>query len=76
MNLRIYYWFDSATYSPYKINSALLRQTKNALLKGGIELPDSAREIIFPKGVPVIQVTSSADASGQIEGGAGATPCH
>lgn len=73
VNLRIYYWFDSATYSPYKINSALLRQTKNALLKGGIELPDSAREIIFPKGVPVIQVTSSADASGQIEGGAGAT---
>ena len=22
VNLRIYYWFDSATYSPYKINSA------------------------------------------------------
>ena len=59
VNLRIYYWFDSATYSPYKINSALLRQTKNALLKGGIELPDSAREVIFPKGVPVIQTTSS-----------------
>lgn len=71
--LRIYYWFDSTAYSPNKINSALLRQTKSALLKGGIELPNSAREIIFPKGVPVIQVTSSADASGQIETGAAAT---
>lgn len=61
VNLRVYYWFDSATYSPYKINSALLRQTKMALIEGGIELPDSAREVIFPKGVPVIQATDSAE---------------
>ncbi len=72
VNLRIYYWFDSATYSPYKINSALLRQTKNTLLKGGIELPDSAREVIFPKGVPVIQMTSTAEASRETESGVGA----
>jgi len=72
VNLRIYYWFDSATYSPYKINSALLRQTKNALLKGGIELPDSAREVIFPKGVPVIQTTSTAEARREAESEAGA----
>ncbi len=71
VNLRVYYWFDSGTYSPYKINSALLRQTKNALLKGGIELPDSAREVIFPKGVPVIQTTGTAEASREAESGAG-----
>lgn len=57
VNLRIFYWFDSAIYSPAKINSALLRQTKNALVAGGIELPDSAREVIFPKGVPIIQMS-------------------
>lgn len=56
VNLRIYYWYDSATYSPIKINSALLRLSKNALLKGGIELPDPAREVVFPKGVPVVQM--------------------
>lgn len=72
VNLRIYYWFDSATYSPNKINSALLRQTKNALLKGGIELPDSAREVIFPKGIPVIQMTSTTEAWREAESGAGA----
>lgn len=57
VNLRVFYWFDSAIYSPNKINSALLRQTKNALVAGRIELPDSAREVIFPKGVPVMQMT-------------------
>lgn len=69
VNLRIYYWFDSATYSPYKINSALLRQTKNALLKGGIELPDTAREVIFPKGVPITQIASTAEAPSRSESG-------
>ena len=56
VNLRIYYWFDSATFAPNKINSALLRLSKNALLEGGIELPDPAREVVFPKGVPVTQL--------------------
>ncbi len=55
VNLRVFYWFDTATYSPAKINSAVLRLSKNALLRAGIELPDPAREIIFPRGVPVIQ---------------------
>jgi len=41
VNLRVFYWFASAVYSPAKINSALLRLSKDALLKGGIELPDS-----------------------------------
>tara|TARA_R110001592_G_scaffold15442_4_gene67299 strand:- start:2546 stop:3949 length:1404 start_codon:yes stop_codon:yes gene_type:complete len=72
VDLRIYYWFDSATYSPDKINSALLRQTKNALLKGGIELPDSAREVIFPKGVPVIQMASTTEVSREAGSAAGA----
>lgn len=63
VNLRISYWFDSATYSPAKINSALMRLTKNRLLKGGIELPDSAREVIFPKGVPLAQLPDAAAAA-------------
>ena len=56
VNLRIFYWFASATYSPVKINSALLRLTKDALLKGGIELPDPAREVVFPRGVPIVRI--------------------
>jgi small conductance mechanosensitive channel len=53
VNLRVHYWFDSATHSPARINSALLRLTKNALIEGGIELPDPAREVIFPKPIPI-----------------------
>ncbi|MEQ9637233.1 MAG: mechanosensitive ion channel family protein [Devosia marina] len=59
INLRIFYWFDSVSYSPAKINSALLRQTKNALLQGGIEMPDPAREVVFPKGVPIVQMDAA-----------------
>ncbi len=57
VNLRVSYWFNSRTYSPAKANSALLRLTKNALLDAGIELPDPAREVVFPKGVPFIHMT-------------------
>lgn len=53
LNLRASYWFDSAIHAPNRINSALLRQTKNALVSGGISLPDPAREVVFPNGVPV-----------------------
>jgi small conductance mechanosensitive channel len=53
VDLRVQYWFDSASYSPAKINSALLRLSKNALVAGGIDMPDPAREVVFPKGVPI-----------------------
>jgi small-conductance mechanosensitive channel len=65
VNLRIYYWFASAAYSPEKISSSLMRLTKNALLSAGIELPDPAREVVFPNGVPLIQAdTAKADTGG------------
>jgi small-conductance mechanosensitive channel len=70
VNLRIFYWFASATYSPAKINSALLRLTKDALLRGGIELPDPAREVVFPKGVPILRATESRPAGQADQSGA------
>lgn len=59
VNLRIYYWFASATYSPAKISSSLMRLTKNALLRAGIELPDPSREVVFPNGVPMIHADAA-----------------
>ena len=53
VNLRVYFWFDSDTHSPLKLRSALMRQTKQALLEGGISMPDEAREVIFPQGLPI-----------------------
>ncbi|MGD8810347.1 MAG: mechanosensitive ion channel family protein [Gammaproteobacteria bacterium] len=54
VNLRVYFWFDGDVYSPIKVQSALLRLTKRALTENGISMPDEAREIIFPQGVPVV----------------------
>lgn len=53
MNLRASYWFDSVIHAPVRINSALLRQAKNALVGAGVSLPDPAREVVFPSGVAV-----------------------
>ena len=53
VNLKAYFWFDSKTYAPIKLRSALMRQTKQALLEAGISMPDEAREVILPKGLPI-----------------------
>ncbi len=55
VHLRVYYWFNGGIFSAMKLKSALLRLIKKALIENGISMPDEAREIIFPHGVPVIQ---------------------
>jgi small conductance mechanosensitive channel len=62
VNLKVSYWFDSSTYAPSKINSALLRISKDALQQAGIELPDPAREVVFPKGVPITRTPTNIEA--------------
>lgn len=58
VNLKVLFWFDSASYSPAKLRSALMRQTKAALLEAGISMPDEAREVIFPNGLPIYRMRS------------------
>lgn len=59
VNIRVYYWFDGWKYSPLKLKSALLRQCKKALTDAGISMPDEAREVIFPQGIPLVQTDMS-----------------
>lgn len=54
VNLRAYFWFDGRVYAAPKVRSALLRLIKRALIETGISMPDEAREIIFPQGVPLV----------------------
>lgn len=54
VNLKAYFWFDGQTIAGVKLRSAVLRQIKNTLTEAGISMPDEAREIIFPQGVPVV----------------------
>lgn len=53
VNLKIYFWFNGHTHNNLKLRSAIIRLTKHAFQKHGISMPDEAREIIFPAGVPV-----------------------
>ena len=43
-----------------------MRQVKRALQNAGISMPDAAREIIFPDGVPVRQV-AAGERSAEVE---------
>lgn len=53
VNLRVQFWFDGRSYSIFKVRSSLMRQVKRALQDSGISMPDAAREVIFPEGVPI-----------------------
>ena len=56
VNLRVQFWFDGSSYSVFKVRSSLMHQVKRALEEAGISMPDTAREIIFPEGVPIQQI--------------------
>lgn len=59
VNLRIYFWIDIARYSALKVRSAVIRLTKRAFEQAGISMPDDAREVVFPAGVPVSMVSDA-----------------
>jgi small-conductance mechanosensitive channel len=60
--LRIYFWVDIGRYSHLKVRSAVIRLTKRAFLQAGITMPDEAREVVFPRGVPVQMVPAGEPA--------------
>ena len=59
VNLRAYYWVNVRDYSLLKVKSSVLRLVKLALMEAGVSMPDDAREIIFPQGVPLIRNVAS-----------------
>lgn len=67
VNLRVYYWFDQTRHSVLKVGSSVIRQAKRKLTDAGITMPDEARELVFPQGVPV-QMLSSPSAGKEIAG--------
>lgn len=53
VDLKVYFWLDGTQHSPLKVKSSVIRLVKRAFQKAGIEMPDEAREMLFPAGVPV-----------------------
>lgn len=55
VNLRVYFWVDITVHSGPKVKSSVIRLIKRAFDSAGISMPDEAREVVFPEGVPVLQ---------------------
>lgn len=53
VNLRVYFWLDGSQHSWVKVKSSVIRLIKRAFQDSGISMPDEAREVTFPHGVPV-----------------------
>jgi len=61
VNLHVYFWVNIGTFSGLKVKSAVIRQVKRAFDDAGISMPDEAREVVFPAGVPVHMVEKKDD---------------
>lgn len=53
VNLQIYFWLNGREHSWMKVRSSVMRLVKVAFQEQGVSMPDEAREVIFPQGVPV-----------------------
>ncbi|CAN5697704.1 mechanosensitive ion channel family protein [soil metagenome] len=53
VNLRVYFWIDGHAHAWLKVKSSVIRLIKRAFQEAGISMPDEAREMVFPGGVPV-----------------------
>lgn len=62
VNLRVYFWLDGSRHSWLKVKSSVIRQVKRAFQESGISLPDEAREVTFPLGVPVRMMERDGEA--------------
>jgi len=56
VNLRVYFWLDGQQHSWLKVRSSVIRLVKRAFQDQGISMPDEAREVVFPRGVPVTMI--------------------
>jgi len=63
VTLRVYFWFNGREHSLLKVRSSVIRLVKRAYQQAAISMPDEAREVVFPNGVPVTMVEAKqADA--------------
>jgi small conductance mechanosensitive channel len=53
VNLRVYFWLNGHEHSWLKVRSSVIRLVKLEFQKGGISMPDEAREVVFPQPVPI-----------------------
>ncbi len=60
VNLRVFFWLNGREHSWLKVRSSVIRLLKVAFQQHGISMPDEAREMVFPKGIPVVMVNDTS----------------
>jgi small conductance mechanosensitive channel len=60
VKLRAFFWINAREHDGGKTKSSLLRLVKKALHDSSIYLPDSSREVVFPKPVPVQMIDAGS----------------
>ncbi len=66
VNLRVYFWLNGREHSWLKVRSSVIRLVKLAFQNQGISMPDEAREVVFPQGVPVTMLAEKP-AKGRVQ---------
>lgn len=61
VNIKAYFWVNAHDFSMLKVKSVILRLVKKELTEAGISMPDDAREVIFPQGVPIVQLEGASE---------------
>lgn len=64
VNLRVYFWLNGRENSWLKVRSSVIRLVKLAFQQNGISMPDEAREVVFPQGIPVTMVKTGPEEPG------------
>jgi len=65
VNLRIYFWLNGEAHSFLKVRSSVIRLVKRAFQENGISMPDEAREVVFPRGIPVTMLNGESEQRGE-----------
>ncbi len=60
VNLRVFFWLNGREHSWLKVRSSVIRLLKVAFQQHGISMPDEAREMVFPNGVPVVMLNDTS----------------
>ena len=68
INLRVYFWLNGSQHSWLKVRSSVIRLVKRAFQDQGISMPDEAREVVFPQGIPVTVVHGTEKTDGVVPG--------
>lgn len=67
--LRVYFWIDGHEHSMLKMKSSVIRLAVDELEAQGVSMPDEAREVIFPQGVPVNMLANTDEDAGRPQEG-------